>query len=170
MRGTTLCFPNRFCSSCSTRWYMEERKSFIIPLPLLWYLYNIFWSVGKAESGAPHKSREVGVFAVVIGVGLPAMLQALSSSGTSIISALLITQPWWLAFFTIPWRNRRCLRIDVEKNLKNHVSFMQYLCMPFPIIILIVFYNFPPPFNPSILWVSMWPLKVQVSLCLGRLL
>ena len=58
---------------------------------------------GGAEVDANHPSREVGVACGRDGGNLPAMLQAISKYGSSMMSTSFLARPHWILFFSVPW-------------------------------------------------------------------
>ena len=128
----------------------------IAPLTRLWYLSDFFldW-LGKKRVTQIIRPGKMVLLADVMGSGTPEMFQALSSAGTRMMDMTLLTQPFWIDFFTITWWNRRCPEIVLEDNMRIHVSCKHYPRIPLVIIILIVFSNLYPHFRTWKLWLRI---------------
>ena len=132
---------------------MEDRKTLIFPLSLLWYLSNLLFDwLGKQRVTPIIRPGNSELIAEVMGGGLPAMLQALSRESTRIRETPLLVRPLWHGFVVIPWWSSKCPRIVLENDPRIHVSCMQYPCMPRSIIISIVLSSSPPPFKSCMFW------------------
>ena len=144
---------------------MEDRKTLIFPLSLLWYLSNfLFDRLGKQRVTPIIRPVNLELISEVMGGGFPAMLQALSRAGPRMMATPLLIRPLWHGFVVMPWWSRRCPKIVLENDLRSHVSCVQYPCMPRSIIILIVFSIFFPTFKPCMFWFRTRHSWGQVSM------
>ena len=143
---------------------MEARKILIIPLPLLWHLSNFLLDrLGKKRVTSIIRTGKSKLVAEVMGDGFPAILQALSRSGPSIMTTPLLVRPLWQGFVVMLWWSRRCPRIFLENVPWIHVSCRKYPCMNLTIINSIVFSSLSPPVIRCTLWFSRRHTWGQVS-------
>ena len=144
---------------------MESRNILILPLPLLWYLYDFLFDQVENQRATPIICPgKLDLLAEMIRGIFTAMFQALIRSGYRMMSTPLMSQPFWYFFFLMTFWNRRFHRIVVENDLRRYVSCRQYLWIPLPTIVLIVFSSFHPPFNPWALWLRMRHSCGQISM------